>query len=310
MNLTTLEKLIENDFGIVVQSDEWAKAENHDSLVIDRRKQIFFWNSKEVIGDAFVYLTKIRGYSNQDAKEYLKHSGYSSTYITNVKDQEEVIVYPKLVDIFHQDLENRDKEYFYRRTITDETISRYKLGYYNGFYTIPIYQDGLLKQIQLRRDDPKTIRGYYRKVGPTLFNSDIMKLTNKIFIVEAPTSCLVMNQNGLPCISYISGAISFQEEWFHYFLHQKEVYICLDNDEAGLKGSLKIARILGENKCKIYNFWDFEEKGYDANDFFIDGGTKDELLRLIEDKSKYKFELKDKNDSKFTRQSHRKESGF
>jgi DNA primase len=294
MNLTILEKLIESDYGIVVQSDDWAKSKEHDSLVIDRRKQLFFWNSNDIVGDAFVYLTKIRGYSSQDAKEYLKHSNYTSTYISNVKDQEETIVYPKLVDIFHQDLLTRDREYFYRRTITDETISRFKLGHYNGFYTIPIYQDGLLKQIQLRRDNPKTIRGYYKKVGAFLFNSDILKLTNKIFLVEAPTSCLVLNQNGIPCVSYTSGAEGFQKEWFHYFLYQREIFICFDNDPAGMNGSLKVAKLLGENRCKIYNFWDYEEKGYDANDFFIDGGTKDELMKLIEDKSKYSFELKDK----------------
>jgi hypothetical protein len=49
---------------------------------------------------------------------------------------------------------------------------------------IPIYQDGLFKQFQMRRDSPKMIRNYYKGVGPLLYNSEILSATNRIFITE------------------------------------------------------------------------------------------------------------------------------
>jgi hypothetical protein len=39
MELSLLEELISEDFGLTVISDRWARADEHDSLVVDREKQ-------------------------------------------------------------------------------------------------------------------------------------------------------------------------------------------------------------------------------------------------------------------------------
>ncbi len=299
MKLSILEKLVKEDYGLILNGEKWARAEKHDSLVIDRTKQVFHWNSRDLHGDAFAYLMFVRGLTHDASKEYLRQNDGKVTFIHEIRNKEEVIVYPKLVEVFHSNLLNNNKDYFYKRTITDETISRFQLGYHEGFYMIPIYQDGLLKQFQMRRDYPrKEIKNYYRGVGGLLYNSEILKFVDKVVFVEGVTSCVVLNQNNIPAVSSNTGAEGFMVDWFPYFVHQDLIYLIYDNDSAGINGAIRTAKILGETRCKLYTFADKEEKGYDANDFFIDGGTRQEFLSLIENESKYSFELYKKQDNK------------
>ena len=134
------------------------------------------------------------------------------------------------------------------------------------------------------------IRNYYKGVGGLLYNSVVLQSTNEIVFVEGVTSCIVVNQNGIPCVSCNTGAGGFMLDWFPYFINQKLIYLCYDNDSAGNMGAKRTAKILGEGKCKIYTF-EGEEPHYDANDFFKDGGTGSEFVNLLKEKSKYAYEL-------------------
>jgi len=289
-----LYKLIERDYGMS-GNGRWFHSKDHDSLVYDAEKDIFFWNSEGIQGDAYVYLTKVRMYPHETAKEFLKENkNFIGTFIHEINNGLETVVYPKLVDIFHENIWSDSREYFHSRTITDETISRYRLGKHNEFYTIPFYYEGIFKQFQLRKDNPKTIRNYYKGVGPLLFNSDIMKLTSKITLVEGPTSCLVLNQNGIPSVSMNTGSEGFQPEWIKDFQNQKEIVILFDNDNAGKFGAIRAAKILGEGRCYLYNFQDTEVEHYDPNDWFKETkGTGKEFMADIESKLKYACEYKE-----------------
>ncbi len=164
MTQNILEQLISEDYGLEHNGGHWARAEEHDSLVVDCERQLFYWNSRDISGDAYIYLTKVRRMSHADAKEFLRQQGFTGTFIQHIEGGTETIVYPKLVEVFHQNLLEEDRSYFYNRTLTDDMIERFSLGYYNGFYMIPIYHDGTFKQFQMRRDSPKLIKNYYKNV--------------------------------------------------------------------------------------------------------------------------------------------------
>lgn len=142
-----------------------------------------------------------------------------------------------------------------------------------------------------RKIPPKLIKNYYKNVGPLLFNSDILKITNKIYITEGLISALVLSQNGIPAVAMNVGCDSFQADWIKHFIHQKEIYILFDHDKAGEFGAIHTARILGEYRCKIYNMWDFDGQGFAVDDYFLEGGTANALSKLIDENSKYLFEL-------------------
>ena len=54
-----------------------------------------------------------------------------------------------------------------------------------------------------------------------------------------------------------------------------------DNDEAGERGMNKGKDILGAHRCRGYTFSDFDKKGYDVIDYFRDGHTKEDFIKLI-----------------------------
>lgn len=286
-----LSLLIEEDFGLDTRDgSRWGKAEEHSSMVLDKEKGIFFWNSQNIVGDPLVYLTKVRGYSFNLAKEYLIKYNYSGTFVYTIRSAEEdVVVYPRLVEIFFEDgLEKR--EYFYKRGLDDGTINRFQLGYYDNYYTVPFFQGGTFRNFQLRQEEPaKRIKGYYRGVGPLLFNSDVLKFSDEIYYVEGPVDAMILVQNGLPAISSNCGG-GYKPDWYGLFTKQKRINIVFDNDAGGRSEARRLAKFLGVTRCKIYTFQDSEEEKYDPVDFFRDGYSAEQFVDIVEKESKYIFE--------------------
>lgn len=291
MNESLLEKLIGNEFHIVGEG-RWATTEEHDSLVIDRDRDIFFWNSKSIYGNAIDWLTKVKGYSYSKAVSSLDKVDrvvLSSMLEQRIEEESEPI-YPELVDLFWRDGKN-EREYWYERKLTDKTIDLYKLGQHNGWYTLPIFVQGKFKNFQMRRDKPtKRILPYYRGVGPLLVNSDILSYTDQVAITEGPVDAILLTQEGFPAVSHTGGSHGWKKEWFKYFIRQKQIFVVADNDAAGKNGAKKIAEQLGTYKVKILLFEGKPER-YDTVDFFREGNTLDKFKEMLYNRSKYIFEI-------------------
>ena len=78
------------------------------------------------------------------------------------------------------------------------------------------------------------------------------------------------------------GAGNWQDEYAHYF-SKRMIAVLPDNDEQGQEYGYKVAVALSEddrNLVKIINLDGLPEKG-DVSDWLDNGGTKDELLRLV-----------------------------
>lgn len=288
MNSSLLERLIGKDFHIIGEG-RWGSTEEHSSLVIDRERDIFFWNSKEIFGNALDWLTKIKGYSYPDALKSLGNEDKRAVILTKVVKEEEPIC-PQLVDIFWEDGKD-NREYWYERCLTDETIDKYKLGFHRGWYMLPIFVGSIFRNFQMRRDTPtKRIISYYRGVGALLINSIILNYVSQVFITEGPVDALLLTQEGIPAISHNGGSHGWKGTWFKNFLNQKEIYCIADNDKAGKSGAKKIANSLGQHRVKIFFFEDKPER-YDTVDYFRGGGTIDKFKEIVYNGSKYVFEL-------------------
>ena len=102
-----------------------------------------------------------------------------------------------------------------------------------------------------------------------------------IFIVEGEIDALMLMEQGIPCVG-IPSAQTFKEDWIPYFKQFNKITICLDNDEAGIKGTEKIIDLLQKHLPNTDLFrikWpdDFSHKG-DVNDFFCSNGAENSLL--------------------------------
>jgi hypothetical protein len=244
-----LAKLIEEDHGLELRG-RWGRSDTKSSLVYDGLKDLFYYNKDDICGDAFTYLTQMRGWDFNTAKEYLKQNNFTATFVQEISNGQESVVYPKLLEIWSENLEEGDKSYFYNRMLTDQTIRRFKLGYFNQFYTIPIFMDGTLKQFQMRRDSPKLIKNYYAGVGPLLFHSEILQITDTVYITEGLIGTILLSQFGVPACSMNIGAEGFQAKWAKYFTRIKQVNICFEKGtEVVTTGGIKSIENVTTDDC-------------------------------------------------------------
>ena len=278
--MATIEEIISETYQLEGKG-RFLRAVDHDSLVVDRENQIFYWNSRGIFGNAYDWLVKVMGVSTIEARNVVKNS-QTDIFSTIYTSPEKAVSTPDedLVEVFY--LRGKGyRDYWYDvRGYTEETVERFRLGYTGSWYTIPIYIDGSFRNFQCLRHEPKGRRAWYEGLGALPFNFSILKLTDWVVLTEGPVDAIMLRQNNIPAISQTGGAGTWNNEWFHYFINIKEIFIVYDNDEAGNAGAKHTAKKLGMNRAKIYNFWDYTY-GFDVTDFFKQKGTRDEFLELI-----------------------------
>lgn len=286
-----LKDLVGEDFGIR-GANRWWRGVVHDSLVVDDAQDYFYWNSEGVCGGPIEYLMHVRGMSYRQAIEYINSRSkefsifYSIDYNSSRLDDKEKFINPALVDIFYNNCIENDKSYWSKRGITDESITAFRLGFTGKFFTIPLYVNDEFRNFQLRSDTPtKVIKLYYSNLsdGGYLFNDFVLRIIRPkiLYITEGPTDCIRLFQEGVPCVSHTLGSEGWNDKWNHLFDPFNIIYIIYDNDLAGFSGALKLSKKLGYSRCRIYNFFDFEEK-FDVIDFFNSGNSADDFIKLTE----------------------------
>ena len=286
--MSILVDLVKQDFGIK-GAGRWYRSDIHSSLVVDSERDLFFFNTRNVSGTPLDYLIKIRGLNKKTAEELIK--SLSSGLPTDIHDSSLQARLDKLVNLFHS-AGKSDRKYWYDRKLTDATIDRYRLGNFEGWNLIPIFDDGLFINFQCRRDQPeKRIKFWYKDSDfkPVLFNSDVLKFIDTVYIVEGMVDCILLNQLGLPSVCSTNGALSWNSAWIRYFSKMKNIYFIADNDKAGITAAQRTANSLGTARVKVLRFKDKKEK-YGALDFFRDGGLVEDFKNLLETNSVYGFE--------------------
>lgn len=273
-----LHDLIDEDFGIEHDTGDYYRAVKHDSLVLNMRAGVFFWNSKDIAGGIAEYYKYVRGTTPPIEHLVIKPQ---FTLAEDKQTREKVVVYPPLVDAYWT-LGKKNRDYWYRRLLTDATIDRFKLGYNDGWYSIPVYKDSEFYNIQFRRDNPeKAVTQRYRRPA-FLFNSGILSVVDEVIFTEGIVDSILLSQMGFPAVSKNTGANGWEASWAFYFRDVSRIYMLFDNDEAGRRGMNNGANILGSHRCRGYTFEDFDKKGYDVVDFFRDGHTKEELIEIMD----------------------------
>lgn len=276
-----LHQLIDEDFGIEHDTGDYYRAIKHDSLVLNFKDGIFYWNSKDIAGGVREYYKYVRNQKPPEKFLIPKPDLSPGEYTVTRTEEVEVKPFGELVGAYWKAGQNH-RDYWYRRLLKDSTIDRFQLGYSDGWYTIPIYKDGEFYNIQFRRDEPeKGISQRYRR-PPFLFNSRILSspMIDEVIFTEGIVDAILLSQMGFPAVSKNTGAGGWSSGWIWYFRYISKIYMFFDNDDAGRLGMAKGFGILGEHRCKGYTFDSFS-KGYDVIDFFRDGHTKDDFEDLF-----------------------------
>jgi len=279
---TLIEAVVGRKFTVVRDSDRWARTKEHDSLVLNLEDGTFFWNSEGIYGGPYKWLTRVESLSHNNAVKVLEELSkrYPSNYHVQFQKGNTVVTYPRLVDIFWEN-GKAFREYWYTRCLTDETIDKFRLGFFDGWFTVPVFEEYTLKNIQMRRDFPeKKITKWYSGTGVSLWGDDVLKDSNWVVFTEGLVDAILLRQYNIPSITTDAGSGGWREDFLVKFIRQELIYIVFDNDDAGRKGAKRLARKLGANRCRIITFDGFRDK-YDIVDWFRDGKTDKEFLDYI-----------------------------
>lgn len=234
---------------------------------------------------------KLAKYLGDKVQDVIIKSNQSQTSPKKLRSKIENI--NQLVNKCHRQMPDRIREYLNTRGIPDNIISRYKLGY-GDFYgknwiTIPINDpDGNFKFFKLRKD-PQLSNAmdkymvFPRKGKSSIYGLEMLKNNQDMVVIcEGELDRLVLISQGIPAVTSTAGATTFKQEWISYFKDLREIYICLDKDEGGQKGTERLIKLFSDlERVRIYRI-DLPDRmtdGKDITDYFTRyDGNPDELM--------------------------------
>jgi len=171
------------------------------------------------------------------------------------------------------------RQYLNGRGITDDVIDNQMLGY-GKFYsknwiTIPIkdvygnYAFFKLRQDPAYGNDKIT---FPKGIEAQIYDWEMLKgASSPLVICEGEMDRLALLSKGISAITSTHGAMTFKQEWIEKVGKGRKIYICYDNDEAGKKGSERVAKLLENTGNEIFIVTLPQEvgEGGDITDYLI-----------------------------------------
>jgi DNA primase len=194
----------------------------------------------------------------------------------------------ELAEEYHRNLPQRLRDYLREnRGISDAIIDRFLLGWNGSRITIPIFERHgrfaffkLAKDPDDKSDSPKMLAtpGAHAE----LYGWErVLAKPEQIVICEGEFDRLVLESRGFAAITSTGGAATFRAEWAEAFREIPDVFICFDNDAAGLAGAERVARLIPH--ARIVRLPEDVGIGGDVTDFFVRlARSREDFLRLLE----------------------------
>lgn len=183
--------------------------------------------------------------------------------------------------------------------ITDEVISKYKLGYDDTRITIPIYsKTGMLINVRKYLPPHRRIEGSTnaKVVGVRGCNEarfypyeNLTADKDEVYIVEGEKDCLVAISQGLNCVTGTGGSNMPAHE--ENLFADKKVYLMIDNDPAGarlnanyIKALSSVAREIKVIKLPCKDFTDYWME-YHNTEFepYTEEAVKETIIKEADD---------------------------
>ena len=190
-----------------------------------------------------------------------------------------------------------------RRGLDDVTLKRFRIGYdvAKKKFTIPVYAaDGTLTNVRMYNHAAKgtvpKILPFATGYGTQLYNESALAVSDDVVLCEGEWDCEINEQHGIPTVTHTGGAGAFQIGWAIQF-KGKHVFVCYDEDDGGMKGAIRTARMLRGIAAGVYIMTNMKtgKKSGDITDFYMDGGTGEQFHELMEEARLTPFALDDVN---------------
>lgn len=145
---------------------------------------------------------------------------------------------------------------------------------------IPYFHRGRITTLRAKQVGGNVIQA--KNTSIYLFGADNIRGHSESYICEGEFDAMFLDQLGYPAVS-IPGAASFQERWVSYFDDSRRVFVCLDADDAGRKGSHKVEQAIGPRAKRVELPVPKGQDTTDITEFFLrDLNTKGDFETLVE----------------------------
>lgn len=182
----------------------------------------------------------------------------------------------------------------HKRGVTDEMMRVARLGFHDGRITIPVYDAGF-NCLNVRRylpgaPGPQKMRNTTGHGTPTLYRAETLRGYEKVVVCGGEMKALVtgelLKDKEFAAVCSTGGEGHWKEEWTEQ-LAGKDIWVCLDVDDAGVAGSRAIAMaIYGKARSVRVVTLPLDKEKFpkgDVNDWVGQcGATADDLLTLLE----------------------------
>lgn len=185
-------------------------------------------------------------------------------------------------------------QYIKMRGFSQSTAKHFMLGAEKKgsewWLVIPHFENGRVVNIKYRlaQSEPKKWR-QEKNSEKVLYNSDVLKSFDEIFLVEGELKAAALHQIGISNVVALTGGVSnIPDAWINHLRTKRRVYLCLDSDEPGQTAAISVAKRIGLNKC--FNI--LLEDSKDPDEYFFDRGhSKREFLSLTQKAMKFDSSL-------------------
>ena len=173
------------------------------------------------------------------------------------------------------------QNYLKQHGISKETAELYGLTWDKNYLYIPIEdaegEELFIKSRNLNYTKNSKEPKYKNSQGSTavLFNIQAIKDADSVVVAEGEGDTIKLMQEGIVAVSSTGGAGTFPAQ-FAETLKDKKVWICLDNDEAGIKGTHKALEHIPHARVIQLPI------GIkDVSDFYVAGNNTKDFLKLM-----------------------------
>jgi DNA primase len=175
---------------------------------------------------------------------------------------------------FHHGLPDRIRHYLIEeRSLTDEVIDAYLLGWNGSRITIPIFdRDNNLAFFKLAKD-PEDRNGSPKMLAPSGSRAElygwerVLARPDTIVICEGEFDRLVLESRHIAAVTSTAGAATFLAAWAIEFSGIRDVSIVFDNDAAGQTGARRVASLVPQ--ARIAHLPQEVGQGGDVTDYFV-----------------------------------------
>ncbi len=181
------------------------------------------------------------------------------------------------------------KEYLKAHSLNEKLVTElFQWSFDENKITIPVFNiQGNLEYKRYRHLNPTEAK-FTSDQGshPTIYPAFLLKDQQDIVICEGEPDCVRLWQENIPAFTGTSGVSKFDDALASYFVN-RNIFICLDTDEAGKKAITKYNQSF-QNVGVSMKIIELPKEFKDISEFFTSGKIKSDFSTLKDEALTYK----------------------